>query len=109
MIVIMSWLVFWIEARELGSQLSLAATSMLTLIAFQFAMNDILPKIGYLTSMDEYVLASSVFVFVALLEALVTSRLAADGRVRLADRIDRTCRWLFPGIYVLVILVTLVL
>lgn len=44
MIAIMSWLVFWIEASELPLQLALAATSMLTLIAFQFSMNDLLSK-----------------------------------------------------------------
>ena len=108
MIVMMSWLVFWISASQLSPQLSLAATSMLTLIAFQFAMNDLLPKIGYLTKMDQYVLASSVLVFLALLEALITSRLASNGRVKTADRIDRASRWLFPGTYLIVILATLV-
>lgn len=108
MIVMMSWLVFWIEASELESQLALAATSMLTLIAFQFAMNDLLPKVGYLTKMDQYVLASSVLVFLALLEALVTSRQASQGKTKAADRLDRTCRWLFPGTYLIVILATLV-
>jgi hypothetical protein len=33
MIVAMSWLVFWIDPKESGSQINVAITTMLTLIA----------------------------------------------------------------------------
>jgi hypothetical protein len=107
LIVMMSWAVFWVDPQNLGPQLSLAGTSMLTLIAYQFTVNDLLPKVGYLTSMDQYVLSSSLLVFLALVEALVTGRLASTGRAAIAEKIDLASRWLFPGIYVAIIFVTL--
>ncbi|MDH5500412.1 MAG: hypothetical protein OEY72_04840, partial [Gammaproteobacteria bacterium] len=108
LIVMMSWSVFWIDARQLSAQLQLAATSMLTLIAYQFTVNDLLPKVGYLTAMDRYLLSSSVLVFLALVEALTTGALAGNGRVAAAAMLDRASRWAFPVVYVIVILVTLV-
>lgn len=109
LIVMMSWSVFWIDPRTLGPQLSLAATSMLTLIAYQFTVNELLPRVGYLTKMDQYVLSSSFLVFLALVEALVSGGLASSGRAVTAEKLDRVSRWLFPATYIAVIFVTLVL
>ena len=39
LIVAMSWTVFWIAATEVGPQLGVATTSMLTLIAYRFAID----------------------------------------------------------------------
>ena len=107
LIVMMSWSVFWVNPQSLSPQLQLAATSMLTLIAYQFTVNDLLPRVGYLTSMDQYVLSSSLLVFLALVEALITGRLASTGRVTTAETIDRICRWLFPTTYAAIIFITL--
>ena len=82
---------------------------MLTLIAYQFTMNDQLPRIAYFTRMDMYVLISSILVFSALVEALVTGSLTRAGRAQLAMNMDRACRWIFPSIFVATILFTLVL
>ena len=107
LIVMMSWAVFWVNPQNLSPQLQLAATSMLTLIAYQFTVNELLPRVGYLTSMDQYIQASSLLVFLALVEALITGRMASTGRVAIAEMLDRVSRWLFPVTYVTIILVTL--
>jgi gamma-aminobutyric acid receptor subunit beta len=107
LIVMMSWSVFWVNPQNLSPQLQLAGTSMLTLIAYQFTVNELLPRVGYLTSMDQYVQASSLLVFLALVEALITGRLASMGRVAQAETLDRVSRWLFPVTYVTIIFVTL--
>lgn len=109
LIVMMSWAVFWIDPSNLGPQLSLAGTSMLTLVAYQFTVNDLLPRVGYLTAMDQYVLSSSLLVFLALVEALTTGSLAGSGRGATAEKLDRISRWIFPAVYLLVIMFTLVL
>ncbi len=108
LIVMMSWAVFWVDPRTLGPQLSLSSTSMLTLIAYQFTVNDLLPRVGYLTSMDKFVLSSSLLVFLALVEALVSGRLASTDRTETALALDRTSRWVFPATFVVMTLVTLV-
>jgi hypothetical protein len=108
MIVLMSWGVFWIDPNRLDPQMALAGTSMLTLIAFQFTLNEILPRVGYFTAMDRFTLISSVLVFMALVEALTTGYLALHGRMRAAQMVDRASRWGFPLAFSIVVIATLV-
>jgi hypothetical protein len=95
-IVAMSWVVFWIDPVDAGSQVSVSVTAMLTLIAYRFAVGALLPKVSYLTRMDDFILASTVLVFLSLVEGVVTSRLAAGGRLAIARQMDRHARWVFP-------------
>jgi len=109
LIVMMSWSAFWIDPKNINPRLALAATSMLTLIAYQFTVNALLPKIGYLTTMDKFVLSSSFLVFLALAEALLTGRLANTDQDAGAEKVNRMARWLFPSTYLVIIVATLVL
>jgi hypothetical protein len=96
LIVAMSWVVFWIDPLQTASQISVAVTTMLTLIAYRFAVGSELPNIHYLTRMDEFLLGSTVLVFASLLEVVVTSSLASRDQLERARRVDRRARWIFP-------------
>lgn len=96
MIVAMSWLVFWIDPKESGSQISVAITTMLTLIAYRFSIGALVPKVSYLTRLDYFILGSTLMVFLTLLLVIVTSNLAKSGQAQLAIRIDWWSRILFP-------------
>ena len=100
LIVAMSWSVFWINPAQFGPQIGMSATSMLTLIAFQFAMSGMLPRLSYFTALDAFVTASTGLVFLALLESLMTSYLVSLDRKELALRMDKVCRWAFPLAFV---------
>lgn len=102
LIVAMSWVVFWIDPTEAGSQLSVAVTAALTLIAYHIALAGKLPDIPYLTRMDLFLFCSTLLVFTALVEVVVTSRLARDGRLKLARRFDQLSRFVFPSVYLAV-------
>ncbi|MHA1530131.1 MAG: hypothetical protein ACTSVG_14015 [Alphaproteobacteria bacterium] len=108
MIVAMSWVVFWIDPRESGTQVSVAITSILTLIAYRFAVGVSLPKVEYMTRLDLFILGSSILVFVSLVQVVVTSNFAKTDRIIKARRIDLWCRWLFPIGFVLIMLETLI-
>jgi hypothetical protein len=99
LIVFMSWTVFWIKPSQVGPQISMSATSMLTLIAFQFAMGAILPRLSYFTIMDRFIAGSTILVFMALIESITTNYLTTLGREPLALRLDRHCSWLFPAVF----------
>jgi len=105
LIVFMSWTVFWISPTLFALQIGLSATSMLTLIAFQFAMASILPRISYFTTLDKFITGSTVLVFLALFESLTTSFLVSRKKTELALRIDNVCRIAFPLTFVLMVLV----
>ena len=101
----MSWAVFWINPSQFA-RIGLSATSMLTLIAYQFAFASLLPRISYLTRADKFSTCSFILVFLALVEAISTSALTNSGKPELAMRIDRCARWVFPAAYIVVIVLT---
>jgi len=96
LIVFMSWCVFWINPALYGPQIGLSATSMLTLIAFIFATTNMVPKLGYLTLLDRFIVGSTILVFLALVESLTTIYLVSQEKKEIAMRIDRVSRLLFP-------------
>ena len=101
LIVMMSWVVFWIDPKESGTQISVAITTMLTLIAYRFTVGADLPKVSYLTRIDYFILAATFLVFASLIEAVVTSAYARVGKLNRARVIDRWARILFPTIFIL--------
>ena len=100
LIVMMSWVVFWISPDQVPNQLSVAVTTVLTLIAYHVALSGRLPDIPYLTHMDKFLFTSTVLVFMALIEVVITSHLASTEQLGKARRIDRMARWLFPLLFV---------
>ena len=102
LIVIMSWCVFWINPSEFGTQLGLSASSVLTMVAFIFATTGMMPVLGYFTLMDGYIALSTVFVFLGLLQSLVSGYVASTGRLETAVRIDHMSRIFFPIAFLLV-------
>ena len=88
LIILMSWLAFWIDPTNSGTQIGMATTSMLTLIAYRFALDQNVPRVGYLTRMDYFVLGSSILVFLALCQVIVTARLAKMDRLAMAMKVD---------------------
>lgn len=104
LIVFMSWTVFWINPSQVGPQISMSATSMLTLIAFQFAMGHMIPRLSYFTIMDRFVTGSTILVFLALVESITTNYLVTINRENLALKTDRYCCWIFPTVFLVFIL-----
>lgn len=96
MIVLLSWVVFWLNPSEGGSQLGVAVTSFLTMIAYHVALNSKLPEISYLTRLDLFVFSGTILVFLAMIEVVVTTGLAQKGKIELAYSLDRVCRFIFP-------------
>lgn len=107
LIVFMSWAIFWISPAQIAPQMGIGATSMLTLIAYHFAMVNFLPRISYLTLADQFILWSLILVFLALMEAVVTAALVNYGNETLALRIDRWCRFVFPLAFVVMLAFTM--
>jgi hypothetical protein len=98
-IVLMSWAIFWIDPSNFGVQIGLASTSILTLVAFLFSLNNILPPLSYLTRMDIFLFFSLALAILAFGEAVLTAVLHTSEREALALRIDRWARWLFPAAF----------
>lgn len=102
MIVILSTLVFWLDPKDGGSQLGVAVTSFLTVIAYHVALKSTLPEISYLTRLDVFVFGVTLLVFLTMIEVVITTGLARTQRVAAAQRLDKVCRVIFPGALVLI-------
>lgn len=108
LIVVMSWTVFWIPPEQASVQISISVTSMLTLIAYRFMVDGLVPRISYLTRMDQFILGATLMVFVTLLLAVATAHLAQSEKREAAKRIDRYSRIAFPVAFLILCSLTLV-
>jgi len=96
LIVGISWSVFWIDPENAGTQVGVATTTMLTLIAYRFAVDAVVPRVPYMTRLDLFISGSTVLIFLSLIEVLVVIRLVRRNRAEAARRVDRLSRLLFP-------------
>jgi len=96
LVVMMTWVVFWLPLEFVPPRVGLAATSMLTLIAYRFAMSSVLPPIAYLTRLDVFMIGSSVLIFAALATAVAVTYINEQRGVEAAERLNRVARWLSP-------------
>jgi len=60
--------------------------------------------VSYLTLLDYFILGSTVLVFMALLEVVITSGLAQAGKSAQAHRLQRAARLVFPLLFGLLII-----
>jgi neurotransmitter-gated ion-channel len=104
LIVMMSWAGFWIDPVNANSQISVAVTSMLTLIAYRFTVDTQLPRLPYMTRLDVLFLVSTLLVFFSLIEVLVTTILDNNQQTERAKKIDRYCRVMFPAIFAITLI-----
>jgi hypothetical protein len=99
LIVMMSWLVFWIDPSLAASQISVSVTAMLTMIAYRFAIAGMMPRLAFLTSLDYFVLVSTLVVFLSMVEVIYTAYLSTSDQLEKARKVDRKARWIAPLIY----------
>ena len=101
LIVFMAYSVFWLDPTVLPAQLSLATSSVFTLIAYNFALSTMLPKSSYLTRADIFIVGCTLLVFGALYESVVTGVLArTETKKVLALKIDHVARFIFPCLFI---------
>jgi hypothetical protein len=101
LMVFLSWAVFWIEADDLSNQVQVAVTTILTVIAFAFAISATMPRLPYLTYIDAFFLECYIYVFLAVVELMtvhVTHR--SERRRDLGLKIRRYSRWVIPASFV---------
>jgi hypothetical protein len=106
-IVLMASGVFWLNPAGVQTQVGVGTASVFTLIAFILGLRTVLPRVPYLTRMDELVFGATVLVFLALLEVIITSRYAQKGLTERAQTIDRYARWMYPLAFVVLLVVSL--
>ncbi|XP_042218928.1 glycine receptor subunit alpha-2-like isoform X2 [Homarus americanus] len=79
LIVIMSWVSFWIKPEIAPARVTLGVTSLLTLFTQQAKSQASLPPVSYIKTIDIFMSSCTVFVFMALIEYAVVNIILGDG------------------------------
>jgi len=103
LIVIMSWTPFWIDPSQIATSIGVATTSFLTLVAYLFAITVLLPRVSYLTRMDEFILLSTVMVFISLAQTVVSGSLLKRRSPPAVVRLNRWSRVIYPLVLLAVV------
>jgi hypothetical protein len=108
LIVIMSWVPRWIDPKEIGTNIGVSTTSFLTLVAYLFAITVLLPRVSYLTRMDQFIFLSTLMVFISLLQTVGITIFLGKMPVANLKRINLLSRITYPALLVVVLVVSFV-
>ena len=78
LILLICWSVFWIHPRELESKLTITIVCLLSLIAYNFVIEEDIPKLSYLTIMDYIILLSYVYATLPNFLSIISFKLYSD-------------------------------
>ncbi|XP_042209110.1 glycine receptor subunit alpha-4-like [Homarus americanus] len=79
LIVIMSWVSFWIKPEAAPARVTLGVTSLLTLSTQHAKSQASLPPVSYIKIIDMFMSTCTVFVFLALMEYALVNVVLGDG------------------------------
>jgi hypothetical protein len=99
LIVMLSWSVFWMDQSSVGDRISVSFIGILTVVAYQIVLSEILPRISYMTLMNGFLNMSFFVMCASVVVSLWVASLDRRGQTAIGDRIDRRCRWVFPAVY----------
>lgn len=109
LIVMLSWSVFWMDRSSLGDRISVSFVGILTAVAYQIVVGDLLPHVSYITIMHCFLNFSFFIMCATVVINLVVGACDKNGKAELGDIIDRKCRWIFPITYLGSLLVATVI
>lgn len=96
-IILVSWFSFFLN--DYAKRIDLASGNLLLFIAFNFTIAKDLPRLGYLTLMDTFMLATFAITGLVVLTNVWLKRLEAHGKKKLADKLDEYGIWGYPMTY----------
>ena len=89
LILVICWSSVWLNPREVESKLTITIVCLLSLIAYNFVIDNELPKLEYLTIMDWIILASYLFAAAPNMLAIFTFQLSEKTKYRkLSHKVD---------------------
>lgn len=71
LIVVLSWLSFWISKDAVPARVALVVTTVLTIVTLMGSFRSSVPKVSYVKALDVFFIISLLFVFGAVLEYVI--------------------------------------
>ena len=95
-ILAMSYVVFFLPAKEFATSAGIAITAILSCIAFNVAVAQTMPNVGYLVTSDKFFIGTYLLLLLTLVESIVSYAINNAGKAELAVKIDRVGTVVFP-------------
>lgn len=99
LIVLLSCVVFWMDRSSLGDRMSVSFVGLLTAVAYQIVVGDIMPHIAYMTWMNGFLNFSLLVMGATILINLIVAGHDSRGDHDKGYLIDKRCRIVFPLVY----------
>uniref|UniRef100_A0A8C7CJW7 GABA(C) receptor n=1 Tax=Oncorhynchus kisutch TaxID=8019 RepID=A0A8C7CJW7_ONCKI len=100
LMVMLSWVSFWIDRRAVPARVSLGITTVLTMSTIITGVNASMPRVSYIKAVDIYLWVSFVFVFLSVIEYAAVNYLSTvqeRKERKLRERLPCTCGMTHPG------------
>ncbi|XP_066097300.1 gamma-aminobutyric acid receptor subunit rho-3 [Saccopteryx bilineata] len=108
LMVILSWVSFWIDRRAVPARVSLGITTVLTMSTIVSGVSASTPQVSYVKAVDVYLWVSSLFVFLSVIEYAAVNylttaeeleQLRKTGKISAMYNIDAVQAMAFDGCY----------
>lgn len=95
-ILAMAYLVFFLPPAQLDTSASVAMTALLSCMAYNVAVSQNMPEIGYLVLSDKFFIATYLLLLLTLAQTFATFILDTTGKTEKAEKLDRASAIAFP-------------
>jgi cation transporter family protein len=92
LIVMLSWLSFWVDADHLASRVSLGLVTVLTLVVLSGVVRLSLPRVSYVMAIDIWTIVCLLFAFASLIECIFVQVLTPRRRQPFLAGLSSCCR-----------------
>ena len=97
-ILVISWSVFWVRGSEIEAKVNITIVCLLSLIAYNFIIDEDLPKLSYLTFLDAFILLSYFYTGIATILCVYSFVKKLKSGEDLSV-VDRNAQWVGPSSY----------
>jgi hypothetical protein len=108
LILMICWSVVWIHPRELESRLTITIVCLLSLIAYNFVIDEELPKLEYLTVLDWIILVSYFYAAIPNFLTIASFRFFKTNE-QLSIKLENYGKKYGPTSYVLIIFIIILI
>jgi len=105
LLIVVSWVSFFL--RDYSKRVDVSAGNLLAFIAFNFTLGSDLPRLGYLTFLDQLLVIAFVFAALMVVYNVIMRRMERTGMPERLERLDSKLLWAYPLFYLVTVWIAL--